>query len=210
MTEQVTGQRTQVNRPKALLLGAVLAAGIWIGLDLDPARPEMTRMAAIAVLMGVWWLSEAIPLAITALVPVVLFPLTGIMSGKDVSGLYINHIVFLFIGGFMVALAIERWNLHRRMALAILSRLGADPGRILLGFMLTTAFLSMWISNTATTMMMVPIVLSVTLRLRESTDAGKAAEYSRALFLGIAYSASIGGIATLVGTPPNMVVCADS
>jgi len=185
--------------------------GLWLGpllaililfFDLDPTNKSVTYTLAVAVLMAVWWISEAVPLAITSLLPVALFPLFGIMNGKDVSSSYFNHVIFLFIGGFMVALAMEKWNLHKRIALKLLMWVGSKPGSILFGFMIATAFLSMWMSNTATAMMMIPIVLSVISGLK--TDTVKGRKFQIGLLLGIAYSASIGGIATLVGTPPNL------
>jgi len=148
--------------------------------------------------------SEAVPLAVTSLLPVALFPLLGIMDGKSVSASYFNDVIFLFMGGFIIALAMQRWNLHRRIALSILVMIGTSPGRILLGFMSATAFLSMWISNTATAMMMIPILLSVINKLDETVDENVINRYSIGLLLGVAYSASIGGMATLVGTPPNL------
>lgn len=172
--------------------------------DLSPGHPGVTYTLATAILMAVWWITEIIPLAVTSLIPVVLFPLLGVMDGKDVSSAYFNHVIFLFIGGFIVALAMEKWNLHRRIALKILMLTGVSPGRILLGFMLATAFLSMWISNTATTMMMVPILISILSQLEEAVGKRGARKYAVGLLLGVAYSASIGGIATLVGTPPNL------
>ena len=172
--------------------------------SLAPGNPAVSATLAVAVLMAIWWITEIIPLAVTSLLPVVLFPLLGIMDGKDVSATYFNHVIFLFIGGFLVALAMQRWNLHRRIALKILIFAGASPGRILLGFMLATAFLSMWISNTATAMMMIPILVSVIGKLEESLDKKSVSRYSIGLLLGVAYSASVGGIATLVGTPPNL------
>ncbi|MDE2887153.1 MAG: SLC13 family permease [Gemmatimonadota bacterium] len=184
-----------------LIAGPVLAIALLLFTDLEPGRPAVTRTAAVALLMAVWWMTEAVPLAATALLPVVLFPLLGIMGGKKVAPIYFNHVIFLFVGGFMVALAMQRWNLHRRIALRVLLWCGVRPRRILLGFMVSTAFLSMWISNTATTMMMVPIVLAVVLKLEEGAAQGKLAT---GLFLGVAYGASIGGVATLVGTPPNL------
>jgi sodium-dependent dicarboxylate transporter 2/3/5 len=111
-------------------------------------------MAAVALWMAIWWITEAVPLAVTALLPMVLFPLLHIMSGKDTAPLYFNTTIFLFIGGFMIALAMQRWNLHKRIALAIIAAIGVSPGRLLLGFLVATAFISMWMSNTATTMMM--------------------------------------------------------
>lgn len=172
--------------------------------NLAPENPLISKTLGIALLMAVWWISEAVPLAVTAIIPVVAFPLLGIMNGKDVSSTYFNHIIFLFIGGFLMALAMEKWDLHKRIALKILLLIGGGPARILFGFMLATAFLSMWISNTATAMMMVPIVLSVLLKLEEKLNKRDAGNYSLALLLGIAYSASIGGTATLVGSPPNL------
>ncbi len=172
--------------------------------NLEPGNPAVSATLAVAVLMAAWWITEIIPLAVTSLLPVVLFPLLGIMDGKDVSATYFNHVIFLFIGGFLVALAMQRWNLHRRIALKLLIFAGASPGRILLGFMLATAFLSMWISNTATAMMMIPILVSVISKLEESLDKKSVSKYSIGLLLGVAYSASVGGIATLVGTPPNL------
>jgi sodium-dependent dicarboxylate transporter 2/3/5 len=187
-----------------LLAGPVLFLILAFVIDLDPTNPNVSRTAGIALWMAVWWIIEAVPLAVTALLPVVLFPTVGIMSGKTVAPIYFNHIIFLFIGGFLVALAMQRWNLHRRIALRILLWSGVHPQSILLGFMVTTAFLSMWISNTATTMMMVPIALAVTLRMEDLFGKENVARYSMGIFLGVAYSASIGGIATLVGTPPNL------
>ena len=156
-------------------------------------------MAGIAVWMAIWWMTEAVPLAATALLPVVLYPLLGVMDGRAVAPIYFNHIILLFLGGFLVALAMERWNLHRRIALRILLVFGSRPSDLMMGFMVAAAFLSMWISNTATTMMMVPIAGSVL-----ATVETKSGKLSTGLLLGIAYSASIGGVATLVGTPPNL------
>ena len=163
------------------------------------------NMAAVALLMAVWWITEVVPLAITALLPIVLFPLLGIMDGKLTSSTYYNHIIFLFIGGFIIALALQKWNLHKRIALRILMLTGISPAKILFGFMLASAFLSMWISNTATTMMMLPILLSVLGKLEDLYGKEKLRNYSIGLLLGVAYSSSIGGITTLIGTPPNPI-----
>jgi sodium-dependent dicarboxylate transporter 2/3/5 len=187
-----------------LLLGPILALVILIFFNLDPTNPLVTRTAAIAVLMAVWWITEAIPIAATALLPVVCFPIFGIMSGKEVAPIYFNDIIFLFIGGFIIALAMQKWQLHRRIALKIIMLIGTGPKKIFLGFMVATAFLSMWISNTATTMMMVPIALAVISRMDSDSDATKISRFSIGLLIGIAYAASIGGIATLIGTPPNL------
>ncbi len=186
-----------------LWLGPLLAVAILLLPDLDPARPAVGRMAAVAVWMAVWWISEAVPLGVTALLPVVLLPLLQIMPGRQVSGLYFNSIIFLFLGGFVVALAMQRWGLHRRIALRIILLLGGGPARAVLGFMVAAGFLSMWISNTACTMMMVPIAIAVTARLGQGRPPAEARRLAAALLLGTAYGASIGGLATLVGTPPN-------
>jgi len=166
-------------------------------------NPRIGYTAGIVLFMSIWWITEAVPLAITALMPVALFPFFSIMNGKDVSGLYFNDVIFLFLGGFMMALAMERWNLHRRIAMITLTIFGTRPAQIMLGFMLVTAFLSMWISNTATTMMMVPIAVSVLISLESTVGKEQIKKYSVGLLLGVAYSASVGGIATLIGTPPN-------
>ncbi len=188
----------------SLFVSFVVFLSIIFFVRLVPDKPEVSNMLAVALLMAMLWLTEAIPICITSLLPVVLFPLLGIMSGKEVSTTYFNHIIFLFIGGFIVSLAMERWNLHKRIALRILLLVGSKPIAIMFGFMFATAFLSMWISNTATAMMMIPIVLSVIKKLEELQGAENVKKYSKGLLLGIAYSASIGGIATLVGTPPNI------
>ena len=185
------------------IAGPLLAFIIIVFTNPDPANPLVGYTAGLASWMAIWWITEAVPLPVTALIPVALFPLFGIMNGKTVSSLYFNHVIFLFLGGFMVAIAMEKWNLHRRIALFTLMIFGVKPGRILLGFMTVTAFLSMWISNTATTMMMVPIAMSVILNLETFLDKKEVKKYSVGLLLGIAYSSSIGGIATLIGTPPN-------
>ncbi len=197
-------QKISLKNIFGLVLGPLLFLWITIFLDLEPGKPSVTYTLAIAVLMAIWWITEIIPLAITALLPVVLFPIFGVMNGKDVSSTYFNHVIFLFIGGFLVALAMQKWDLHKRIAIKILMITGSSPARILLGFMLATSFLSMWISNTATAMMMVPILLSITKKLEDFIDQKELNKYTVGLLLGVAYSASIGGIATLVGTPPNL------
>lgn len=187
-----------------IILGPLIFLWITIFMDLEPGKPAVTYTLAIAILMAIWWITEIVPLAVTALLPVVLFPLFGVMNGKDVSSTYFNHVIFLFIGGFLVALAMQKWDLHKRIAIKILMLTGSSPARILLGFMLATSFLSMWISNTATAMMMVPILLSISGKLEEYINKKELDKYTVGLLLGVAYSASIGGIATLVGTPPNL------
>lgn len=187
--------------------------GLWLtaGLVLFLATlllPETTmpqaanRVAAVAVLMAALWIGEAIPIPATALLPVVLFPLLGVMPVESATANYANHLVFLFLGGFWIAAAVEHCNLHRRIALHVLRLMGTRADRIVFGFMAATAFLSMWLSNTATTMMMLPIAMAVASRLGGKTQTA----FGRVLMLGIAYSASIGGVATLIGTPPNAVL----
>ena len=188
--------------------------GFWLGLvvfglalsagDVAPDNPLVNRMAAVALLMAIWWISDAVPLAATSLLPLVLYPLLGIMSGKQVAPVYVNHVIFLFLGGFLIALAMERWDLHKRIALTIIRLVGGSPAKLVLGFMIATAFLSMWISNTATAIMMLAIGLAVIRAEEESFGKPAVANLSIALLLGIAYSASAGGLATLVGTPPNL------
>jgi sodium-dependent dicarboxylate transporter 2/3/5 len=198
--------KSQLVSPKqviGLFIGPGLALSLAFFFDLDPNNTAVTRTAAVAILMAVWWITEAIPIPATSLLPVALFPILGVMTGKAVAATYFNNIIFLFIGGFLMALAMQKWNLHRRIALRIIIIVGTGPRRIILGFMVATAFLSMWISNTATTMMMVPIAMAVTYKLREDLG-GKRPGFSTPLMIGIAYAASIGGVATLIGTPPNL------
>jgi len=188
--------------------------GLWSGIfafililffvDLEPGKPQITSTLAIAVLMAIWWFSEALPVSITALIPVILFPFLGIINGKIIASSYFNHIIFLFIGGFILATAMEKWNLHKRIALRILMITGPKPGKILFNFMLATAFLSMWMSNTATAMMMVPIVLSIIVGFKDEKHSSEMDKFAIGLLLSVAYSASIGGLATLIGTPPNL------
>ncbi len=188
----------------ALVIAPLISLSVILFGDLDPGNPSVTYTLAIAILMAIWWITEAIPLAATAILPVALFPLFGVADGKTISTMYFNYLIFLFLGGFLMALAMERWDLHRRIAIKVLMFFGVSPGRILMGFMVATAFLSMWMSNTATTMLMIPIALSIIYKLEEIIGKAKLGSYSVGLLLGIAYSASIGGIATLVGTPPNL------
>ena len=170
----------------------------------DPSKAVLASTLWIAV----WWITEALPIAVTALLPIVLFPLTGGMDLSSTSGAYGHKFIFLIMGGFIIAIAIEKWNLHKRIALNIIYFIGTDIKKIILGFMVATAFLSMWISNTATSVMMLPIGIVIIKQLREhpGSDQNENLNFGKALMLSIAYSASIGGIATLIGTPPNMVM----
>lgn len=189
---------------KIILLGIIIFILMISFLNLVPNNTGVTITAAIAVLMALWWVTEAIPIGLTSLLPIILFPIFGVLNGKAISNAYINYVIFLFIGGFFMALALEKWGLHKRIALKILSFLGGSPFKILLGFMLASGFLSMWMSNTATAMMMLPIVFSVTTALEETHDKKTLGKFTTSVLLGVAYGCSIGGIATLVGTPPNL------
>ena len=188
-----------------LLVGLSLFLVVWLMPTPAGMTPQAQAMAAIAVLMASWWMSEAIPIPATALLPVVLYPLLDIMDTGTVTRSYAHHLVFLFLGGFLIALTMQRWNLHRRIAMHIVNRVGTSETRLVLGFMLATAFLSMWISNTATAMLMVTIGIAVLFQISDARDA-KDTGFETALMLGIAYAASIGGVATLIGTPPNAIL----
>ena len=199
-------------------LGLALGVLLFLALLLAPAPSGMNeatqKTAAVAALMATWWLTEAVHIAVTSLLPIALFPFLGILSAQEVAANYANHIVFLYIGGFVIALAMERCNLHKRIALNTIRRIGTRPSRLTLGFMIATAFLSMWISNTATTMMMLPIAVAVVGQLAglseidgtsdEATQARVKRSFGIILLLGIAYSASIGGVGTIIGTPTNV------
>lgn len=172
--------------------------------------PNAQMTAAIAVLMAVWWMTEALPLPATGLLPLVLFPLTGVLTPNEAAAPYANKFVFLFLGGFMIARAVERWQLHRRIALLTVLAAGTQPTRLIAGFMIATAGLSMWISNTASTVMMLPIGISLVALVHDQLQKEAAGEseapanFAICMMLGIAYAASIGGFATLIGTPTNL------
>jgi sodium-dependent dicarboxylate transporter 2/3/5 len=187
-----------------LCLGAFVFVSMLLFYDPVPDRPEVGRMAAIAALMAILWISEAVPLAATALIPVIALPLAGITDAGTITKSYVNSIVFLFIGGFLIALSMERWNLHRRIALGIINAIGKRADFMVLGFMIASAFLSMWISNTATSVMMLPIGLAIISKMEDEFGEKRTHTLSLAIMLGIAYGASIGGVSTLVGTPTNL------
>lgn len=193
-------------RTLTLLAGPLIAAAMVLFTDLSPGNPLVTRMAAITAWMALWWLAEPVHLAVTALIPFVFMPILGIADVQTVANQYMDQVMFLFIGGFLLAFAIERWGLHRRISLGILSAVGRSPSAILFGIMITTWFMSMWISNTATVMMMIGAVTAVVKQLDDHiTNPAARQRAAGALFIGLAFSATIGGMATLVGTPPNMV-----
>ncbi|HEY5772254.1 MAG TPA: SLC13 family permease [Chitinophagaceae bacterium] len=186
-----------------------LFAGIAIALFFYFVNPFSVGQNAcivlsIAVLMITWWVTEALPMPVVALLPLILFPILHITDIKSVASNYTDPVIFLFMGGFMLGLAIEKWNLHRRIALGIVKITGTSGNRIILGFILATGFISMWISNTATTMMMFPIALSVIHVIKEGGGAGNHRHFNLSLMLCIAYASNFGGIGTIIGTPPNV------
>ena len=185
-------------------VGLIVFALVLLFFNFDQKNLMITRMAAVALLMAVWWVTEAIPLGATSLLPLFLFPLLGILNGEQTAVTYINSTIFLFLGGFLIALAMEKWNLHKRIAIAIISFVGNSPQKIILGFLLSSFFISMWISNTATAVMMLPIGLAIISQLEEKFSEEITHSFSLGVLLSIAYGASLGGIATLIGTPPNL------
>jgi len=192
------------------LVGLIVGIGILIAMMISrpPAgiSSQAWSVAAVGLLMAVWWMTEAVPLATTALLPLVMFPILGISELQTTATSYAHPLIFLFLGGFMLARAMERWNLHRRIALHILRLGGHKPSSVIFSLMLATAFLSMWVSNTATAMMMLPIGQSVAATMAEryqTPDDSGFTGFSAALMLGICYAATIGGMGTLIGTPPN-------
>lgn len=187
------------------LLGGLLVAVLLYTLNPFHLEAKAALTLAVGSLMVIWWISEAIPLPVTAFLPLVLFPLLGIASLQETASPYANPIIFLFMGGFMIGLAIEKWNLHKRIALNIVRLTGTSGNRIILGFIIATGLLSMWLSNTATTMMMFPIALSVIHVMKEKHKGeGHLGHFALSLMLVIAYASNLGGIATIIGTPPNV------
>ncbi|MCU0405441.1 MAG: SLC13 family permease [Ignavibacteriaceae bacterium] len=196
----------QTNKKFGFALGVIAFIILLLIGDLDPARPQVNTMAAIAVLMAILWITEALPLAATSLIPLIFFPITGIISTEEIASSYINSIIFLFLGGFLIAIAMEEWALHKRIALKIITIFGGSPTSIILGFMASGAFLSMWISNTATALMLLPIGMAVIQKLENEFGQEKTHNFTVTILLSIAYSSSLGGVATLIGTPPNLVM----
>ena len=198
-----------------LITGLCLFLLTLLAPDTEALPTSARHVLAVALLMASWWISEAIPIAATALMPIFLFPLLGVMPGNEVTQSYAHHLIYLFLGGFLIAVTIEKWNLHKRIALHTIRLVGVEPDRIILGFMIATAGLSMWISNTAATMMMITIGLAVLKQLSKEIADDPALnidtrpqhfQFGIALMLSIAYAASIGGTATLIGTPPNAIM----
>jgi solute carrier family 13 (sodium-dependent dicarboxylate transporter), member 2/3/5 len=186
--------------PAALLLSLVLPPP-------EGLSPEGWHTAGVAALMAVFWIAESIPIPATALLPLVLFPVLGLGDIRASAAPYANPIIFLFLGGFIIALAMQRWNLHRRIAIGLIGALGTRPPAIIAGFLLASGLVSMWVSNTATALMMLPIALSVVHLLPQNPDGPRELrEFATALLLAVAYGATTGGMATLIGTPPNALL----
>ncbi len=186
--------------------------GLWTGVVFfiivlavpspENMEPAAWKTTAVGILMATWWITEAIPIAATSLLPIVLLPVLDIQSISDSTSPYANPLIFLFMGGFMVAIAMQRWDLHKRIALNIVSFVGTNPSSIIIGFIIASAFLSMWVSNTATALMMLPIAISI-IEISKQNGGDSDTNFSLVLVLCIAYACNIGGIATLIGTPPN-------
>ena len=201
-------QKAAIQKPRrniaAIIAGPVMAVIVMLLADI-PAHPQAPAMLGLVLWMAIWWISECVPLALTSLIPLMLFPLLGIATGKQVAPNYMNNVIFLFLGGFLIAQAMQTSRLHHRIAINMLSRWHAGPLQLAIGFSLATAFLSMWISNTATTMLMVTIALPVLHRILKEQGEKEAGPMVAIFLLVIAYSANIGGVGTPVGSPPNLV-----
>lgn len=192
-------------RLRSLLAGVAISFFLFY-INPFAVDPPAAKVLAIAGLMITWWITEALPMPVVALLPIILFPVFNIAGLEETAAPYAHPIIFLFMGGFMIGLAIEKWNLHKRIALNIVRLTGTSGNRIVLGFILATGLLSMWLSNTATTMMMFPIALSVIYVMKDNHNPeGNFANFSLTLMLAITYASNFGGIATLIGTPPNVV-----
>jgi len=195
-------------------IGLPLGPVLFLVICLLPLPHGMSQQAlycaAVTALMATWWITEAIPIPATAMVPIVLFPLLKIMPSSKATLPYANHIIYLFMGGFFIAVCMERWNLHYRIAMHTIKLVGTSPSRIVLGFMVAAAFLSMWVSNTATTVMMMPIGMAIIKACAEITGDRDLRHnpFAVGLMLGLAYAASIGGLGTIIGTPPNTIMVA--
>ena len=191
---------------KAGLLGGILVFIILLFLPVPEGLSDAAwKTAAVTILMGIWWITGAIPISATALLPIVLFPVLGVFSIGAATAPYANPLIFLFMGGFVIALAMEKWNLHKRIAITIVNFVGIKPSSIIIGFIIASAFLSMWVSNTATAIMMLPIAMSI-LELLDKNDKAAKINFEIVLVLTIAYACNIGGMGTLIGTPPNALL----
>ena len=191
-----------------LILGPLVYLLIKLFYNPNELSEEGLAILASTLWVAIWWVTEAVPIYVTALIPIILFPLSGGLELKQTTSAYGHKFVFLFVGGFILAIAIEKWRLHKRIALNIINIVGTKKSNIILGFMIATAFLSMWISNTATAVMIMPVGLAIISQLKDNPNTleNENTIFGKTLMLAIAYSASIGGMATLIGTPPNLVL----
>ena len=191
-----------------LFLGPIVFFIVKIFCNPVDLSEQGLSILASTLWVAIWWVTEAVPIYVTALIPIILFPLSGGLELKQTTAAYGHKFVFLFVGGFILAIAIEKWRLHKRIALNIIRHVGTKKSNIILGFMIATAFLSMWISNTATAVMILPVGLAIISQLKDNpkTIQNENLVFGKTLMLAIAYSASIGGMATLIGTPPNLVL----
>ncbi len=185
--------------------GPLLALLIVLFTDLTPGHPQTTYMAAITLWITWWWMTEAVSITITALLPFILIPFAGITDPQTIALQYMDQAIFLFLGGFLISIAIEKWGLHKRLSLGILAKIGTSRSKVLAAVMLVTYLISMWISNTATVLMMLPAVLAIVKHLPTEDDHKGASKFSAGLMLALAYAATIGGMSTLVGTPTNTI-----
>ena len=201
-------EKLHLTKSIGLFLGPALFLFTLLFFNPEGLSYEAKAILASTIWIAVWWISEAVHISVTALLPIILFPLFGGMDLKSTTASYGHKYIFLYMGGFVIAIAIEKWNLHKRIALNIIHLIGTGISKIILGFMLATAFMSMWISNTATSVMMLPIGMAIIAQLKDHPDTveDENSTFGKALMLAIAYSASIGGMATLIGTPPNLVL----
>ncbi len=193
-----------------LLAGPLLFIAIQLVMPESLIDPAPRTVLALTVWMGAWWVTEPVPIPVTSFLPMLVLPLSGVMVLDDAVVGYANPVIYMYMGGFILAIAIERWNLHRRIALAIVNRIGNSLRSIVLGVLIASAFLSMWISNAATALMMLPIAVALTNELdeRDQFDRDQRDSFARILLLTVAYSASIGGLATIIGSVPNAIVVA--
>lgn len=211
MTDDQNRAGRSISQIVGMFLGPLLALSMLAAGAPETLSDPAWRTAAIGVLMAVWWATEAVPIAVTALLPLVCFPLFGVATIQDTAAPYANKVIFLFLGGFIVAFAMQRWNLHRRIALTVLQYAGGNGRSLVGGFMLASALISMWVMNTSTTMMLLPIAVSIITVIHRSVkelDQRARENFQYSLLLGVAYGATIGGMATLVGTAPNAMLAA--
>lgn len=211
MSNATTVDGRSTHQKIGLFLGPALCALLLISGAPENLSQAAWTTAALGILMAVWWATEAVPIAVTALLPLACFPLLGVASIQDTASPYANKVIYLFLGGFVVAFAMQRWNLHRRIAINVLQHVGGNGRSLVGGFMLASALISMWVMNTSTTMMLLPIAISIIAVIHKSVgglDAAAKTDFQYSLLLGVAYGATIGGIATLVGTAPNAMLAA--